>query len=98
MKRKGGCERCGTPKESYLKLQCCHFHGRSAKSVRWDEDNAAGMCMGCHTYLDGHPMEKVEFFKTLLGEEAFDKLNARYRQMGKPDKKMLMIYFTEKEA
>lgn len=54
--------------------------------------------MGCHTYLDGHPMEKVEFFKTLLGEEAFDKLNARYRQMGKPDKKMLMIYFTEKEA
>jgi len=42
-------------------------------------------------------MEKVEFFKQLLGEEKFDLLNCRMRNTWpKPDKKMLMIYFTQK--
>ncbi len=97
MKLSGGCQRCGARKESWKQLQCAHFHGRSAKSVRHDPDNAIGCCYGCHSYLDGHPMEKVEFFKTLLGEEAFDKLNSRARiTHPKPDKKLLMIYYKEK--
>jgi hypothetical protein len=28
-------------------------------------------------YLDSQPVEKVEFFRNLLGQEAFDKLNIR---------------------
>jgi len=96
MKRTGGCERCLTPKTDYKQLQCAHFHGRSKKSVRWDEDNAVGLCCGCHLYLDSHPLDKVEWFKSLLGEERFDLLNSRMRNMEKPDKKLLTIYFNNK--
>ena len=94
---KGGhcCERCGTYKLSYKQLQACHFHGRSKKSVRWDEDNAIGLCMGCHIYLDSHPLEKVEFFKRLLGDR-FDLLNARMRVTEPVDKKAIEIYLKEK--
>lgn len=85
------CQRCGG------KVQhCAHFHGRSSKSVRWDEDNACGLCYGCHQYLDSHPVEKVEFFKSRLGEK-YDLLNARLRQIHpKPDKTLLYLYFTVK--
>lgn len=103
--RAGGCERCLSPRIDIVKdngdtysawkqLQCAHFHGRSRKSVRWDEDNCAGLCFGCHQYLDSHAMEKVEWFKNYLGEEAFDLLNARLT--GKPDKAGLMLYYKEK--
>jgi len=87
------CQRCFAPKNS---IACAHFHGRSSKSVRWDEDNACALCMGCHSYLDGHPLEKVEFFAKKLGQERFQNLNARYRiTWPRPDKKMLTIYYRE---
>lgn len=96
IKRSGGCERCLTPKIDYKQLQCCHFHGRSNKSVRWDEDNCVGLCMGCHIYLDSHPLEKVEFFKTLLGERDFALLNSRMRiTWPRPDKEALTLYYKE---
>ena len=75
----GGCERCLQGKVSWKDLQCAHFYGRRKKSVRWDTDNAAGLCGGCHMYLDGQAVEKVEFFKKLLGEESFDYLQGRAR-------------------
>jgi len=96
IQRVGGCERCLTPKTDYKQLQAAHFHGRSKRSVRYDPDNLAGLCFGCHQYLDSHPLEKVEFFKSLLGEQDFDLLNSRMRNMEKPDKKLLTIYYQEK--
>ena len=92
----GGCQRCLTPKVDYKQLQAAHFHGRSRRSVRWDEDNSCGLCMGCHVYLDSHPLEQVEFFKTLLGERDFDLLNARTRVTAKPDKNALTLYLRQK--
>jgi hypothetical protein len=77
-------------------LQCCHFHGRAKKSVRWDTDNLAACCFGCHQYLDSHPLEKVEFWQRKLSEPFFDLLNARARQTGRPDKELLTLYFTQK--
>ena len=86
------CKRCGGKAQ-----HCAHFHGRARRSVRWDEDNACGLCFGCHQYLDSHAMEKVEFFKQLLGEERFDLLNSRMRNTWpKPDKILLMIYYQER--
>jgi hypothetical protein len=88
------CQRCLSPTNT---IACAHFHGRSSKSVRWDEDNACGLCMGCHSYLDSHPMEKVEFFLQRLGQENFDALNCRLRQIWpRTDKKLLELYFREK--
>jgi len=86
------CQRCGG------KVQhCAHFHGRARKSVRWDEDNACGLCFGCHQFLDSHALDKVEFFKARLGEDKYNMLNSRMRNMyPKPDKNLLMLYYTEK--
>lgn len=94
VERAGGCERCGHP-YTWMKLQCCHFHGRVKRSVRWDEDNAIGLCFGCHQYLDSHPLEKVEFFQQKL-DGVFDLLNVRAREKGMPDKKMLTLYYQSK--
>lgn len=77
--------------------QAAHFHGRGSRSVRYDEDNACCLCMGCHSYLDAHPVDKVEFFRQRLGQEKFDQLNGRYRNTWpRPDRKLLTIYFTQK--
>jgi aromatic ring-cleaving dioxygenase len=52
--------------------------------------------MGDHLYLDGNPMEKVEFFRNRLGQTAFDLLNSRARNIyPKPDKTLLTIYFQQ---
>ena len=95
-KKSGGfCQRCGRY-YGWKNLQACHFHGRSRKSVRYDEENLVALDFGCHVYLDSHPMEKVEFFKALLGEQPFDLLNSRARILGKPDKQGLTLYYREK--
>ena len=72
--RAGGvCEYCDKPK----RLQCSHFHGRRKKSVRWDGDNAAGLCFSCHQYLGENPYVHTEWFKKHLGSEKFEALNIR---------------------
>ena len=107
LQRAGGCERCLTPKYDIVKdngeiypawkqLQNSHFHGRSKKSTRHDEDNLAGLCGACHMYLTAHPLEHVEWFKNHLGQEAFDLLNSRMRIPGKPDKAALILYYKDK--
>jgi len=70
----GICMRCG----KYFgveKLHNAHFHSRRKHTVRWDKRNTAPLCYGCHSYIDGNPLEKVEFFLTLLGQKEFDRLN-----------------------
>ena len=86
------CQRCGGASG----LQTAHFHSRRKRSVRYDPDNACLLCFGCHIYLDGNPLEKVEFFKQILGEEAFDLLNARARiTYPKLDKEAIKLYLKE---
>lgn len=105
--RVGGCERCLTPKHdkekedgstfpAWKQLQCSHFHGRAKQVVRYDEDNAAGLCAGCHMYFTSHPLEHLEWFKQQLGEEKFDMLNSRMRDMSKVDKAVIEIYLKVK--
>ena len=77
MQRVGGCERCHQGKVSWKNLQWAHYRGRNKHTVRWDESDAAGLCGGCHTHLDRNPKEKVEFFRILLGQEEFDRINLR---------------------
>lgn len=103
MKRVGGCERCKRPKfdiqkdngdifPAWRQLHCAHFHERDAKSVRWDSDNSAGLCPGCHRHLDNHSYQKYEFFRKLLGDK-FEPLNERARVPGKPDLEELIAYY-----
>jgi hypothetical protein len=88
----GKCERCG----HYNFLQCAHFHSRRKRTVRWDEENAAALCYGCHSYLDGNPMEKIEFFKKKIGEDRFIQLNIRAMQTHpKPDQEAIKIWLKQ---
>ena len=71
--RAGACEYCG--KET--RLECSHFHGRRKQTVRYDPDNACGLCFSCHQYLGENPYVHTEFFKKRLGSERFEQLNIR---------------------
>ncbi len=91
------CERCDAQHDKNSRgLHCAHFHSRRKRSVRYDEDNVACLCMGCHSYLDGHPMEKIEWFKKKLGEQEFEKLNYRANLMDRIDEDKLMEYYKKK--
>jgi len=86
------CERCG----AYSKrLQCSHYFGRAKKSVRYDEENAAALCFGCHQYFTSYPLEHTEWFKKRLGRN-FDLLLGRMRQMGKIDRNAIGLYLKQK--
>ena len=98
--RFGGCARTEANHQtvftSYKQLQWAHCFGRKALIVRWDEDNGAGLCGGCHMYLDAHHREKEAFFKKLLGDDAFRNLEIRAEwNVGqkKTDVAWLTIYF-----
>ena len=91
IKEVGGCERCLTWKESYLRLQCSHFMGRRKRSVRFDEDNAVGLCPACHMYLTSNPLEHVEFFRKRLGQR-YEMLEARANRPQKIDENALTLY------
>ena len=105
----GGCERCLTPKYDIVKedgfifpawkqLQCAHFKGKRNHALRWDEDNAAGICGGCHTYFHANPDKATEWFRKRLGDKA-DLLEVRARMSGKDiDKSAVEIYLKHKIA
>ena len=110
MVRCGGCERCKALKFDITKedgnifpawktLQWAHYRGRNKHTVRWDESDAAGLCGGCHTQLDRNPQEKVEFFRALLGQEEFDRINLRAEvtmRRATTDYKVIEIYLRVK--
>lgn len=96
MARVGGCEKCGTRKRSWKELQCSHFYGRTKKSVRWDEDNAAGICGGCHLFLGNNPLDHTRWFEAQLGQRAALLLEARASTPQKTDAAALKIYLKAK--
>ena len=92
----GYCKRCGHY-VGYRKLHNAHFHSRRKHSIRWDMDNTAPLCYGCHSHIDGNPFIKIEFFLALLGQERFNQLNERAQRLyPKVDKEALKFYYTEK--
>ena len=83
------CQRCG----GSTGLGCSHYHGRRKQSVRYDEENCMALCWGCHSYLGANPLEHTEFMIKRLGQEKFDELLHRARQIGKPDINALTLYY-----
>ena len=64
------CERCG--KEG--SMQCCHYQGRGAWETRFLPENLFCLCMGCHSYLDGHKINFKEFYIEKRGQATYDML------------------------
>ena len=99
MKLCGGCQRCHNGKGSWKELQAAHFHSRRKYSTRWNEDNAVGLCGGCHIFIDSHPQEKIDFFRDLLGDNRFISLAVTAQMTSRnsaTDYKLIEIYFKQK--
>lgn len=72
------CERCGSQhSESDMGLHCSHYYSRGNWAVRFDPDNAAALCYGCHAYLGGRPHEHREWFLERSGQGLYDLLTER---------------------
>jgi len=99
MKLVNGCQRCEKGKTTWKQLDCAHNHSRNKHSVRWHELNAAGLCGGCHRYIDDNAEAKVEFFKNLIGEEDYEKLRIEAEMASKhstSDLKLIELYLRGK--
>lgn len=85
------CERCGSicPPDKKMGFHCAHFMGRGNWSTRFDPDNAAGLCYGCHRYVDGHPSYKTVFFEGILGRGLAEIIQFKAKQPAKGIKKHL---------
>ena len=84
------CQRCGCPGG-----QTSHFWGRARRSVRYDSSNACLLCFGCHQYFHANPEEYRQFMLARLGEDEFNLLEGRMRQVGKVDTELLTLYYKE---
>lgn len=78
-------------------LHCCHYHGRTKRTTRFDLDNSDAGCAPCHFYYDEKMAkeDRDEWKEEQLGPERFRNLNIRanFSRVGfKPDKKAELIY------
>lgn len=96
MQRVGGCERCEAKKTDYKDLQWAHLWSRWHKSIRWNEDAAAGLCGGCHMLIDRDPEMKLALRVKLLGENRSVIMAMAATTPGKPDVAGETLYFKEK--
>ena len=77
-KANGQCQRCGGyPRKGGL--HAAHFITRGVFATRFDEANALALCLACHNRVDGHPVEKMELWLSVLGQEEYDALVERSR-------------------
>lgn len=75
------CERCGTQYRPPTKaLHCAHFKGRGRMSTRFDANNAAALCYGCHRFIDTHESDKNDFFGAMLGFRLQEHIERRSNQ------------------
>jgi len=96
MLRAGGCERCGSQKTDYKQLQCCHCFGRGKRSIRWDEEDAAGLCGGCHMFIDAQHDHKEGLFRRLIGDSRYELLEMRANIPQKVDRDLIELYLQNK--
>lgn len=86
------CERCnGYYEPPTMALHCSHYHGRGKRSVRFDPENAAALCYGCHMHFTAHPLEHTDWFKKRLGDNKFDLLMLRANTPQRVDEKLIRI-------
>ena len=102
-----GCERCLSLKyyiekddggivPDWRQLDCAHNQSRIHFATRWDEDNALGLCAGCHRFIDREHDAKVEFFTEKLGKAKYDEIMFRAHSVNKTDLAVVELYLKQK--
>lgn len=95
--RDGECKRCGSKvklndKGLPVSHTNSHYFGRGAESTRFDTENCDCLCCGCHKIWDSRDREDYRDFKIKqLGEDGFQRLLVRSKQIVKKDRKMALI-------
>ncbi len=86
------CVKCKTqyPPNS-AGLDCSHFHSRRKESVRFSNENCDSLCVACHFYFGGNPLEYVLWKQKQLGKTRFDALTVMANQYKKKDRKMALL-------
>lgn len=94
------CLRCGKLGEGTKNingLQCSHFYSRRNESVRFDEENADTLCVGCHHEWGTIDRESYREFKLKqLGQKKFDLLLIRARTYQKRDRALAHLYWKQR--
>lgn len=95
----GECECCQRV-VGFERLETSHFHGRRKQSVRFDPENVAALCRGCHQNFTENPADHHSWFQKRLGEKRFNSLMIRANIAQKTDRKLIKIWLktiTEKD-
>jgi len=77
----GECIRCHYTEA----LQCAHIISRKYSHTRTDLDNAFCLCASCHMYFTDNPVEFGQFTIDQIGEDNYDLLLEKRRQLTKVD-------------
>jgi 5-methylcytosine-specific restriction endonuclease McrA len=91
------CERCHLSFEQNKgRLHLSHFKTRANPRTRFDPDNSAVLCAGCHDFMGKNPDEHDTFFRRKLGEDRYNALilRANLRRSERLDHKLEKIKWT----
>ena len=67
------CQRCGKDyTDKPQGLQCSHFLSRMHWGSRYDPRQLA-LCAYCHNFVEGHPVEHINLWKSIHGGDDADK-------------------------
>jgi 5-methylcytosine-specific restriction endonuclease McrA len=76
-----------------------HHHPKGRKPwLRWDEDNAAAFCVGCHLFWwHRYPAEAVAWLMKYLGPKRYEALGIRAgTRRSEPDFYLLQLALTKR--
>lgn len=92
------CISCGTVKD-VKHMHAGHFFSVGAhEAVRFDEDNAAGQCEACNTFLHGNLILYRENLIKKIGIEKFNKIDLRKHNLSKMGAFELSLLIQEYKA
>ena len=88
------CEYCGKQSKQ---LHCHHgVVGRRYRNTRYEEDNCACVCVGCHWFLGDFPQINTAFFLKRIGSDRMEQLQILARSGGKIDMELIKRELTDK--
>ena len=88
------CEYCG---KKGVQLHCHHgVVGRRYRNTRYEKDNCAVVCVGCHWFLGDFPQINTAFFLKRIGSDRMEQLQIIARSGHKPDLELIKSELTEK--
>lgn len=62
------------------RLHCAHIgYGRSNIATRWEPINCMALCIGCHDWVDQHPMRAFWLLSQRLSHEEMVWLQLQYK-------------------